>query len=84
MGGEGELGDVNGIFNSLMEGAASRDNEDDLTVAEYDNLLQYVNNYSSNLEVEEFTMNNITSIIFPSADKMLQEIKKELCQAIGD
>eukprot|EP00957_Ditylum_brightwellii_P197750 15065370-Ditylum_brightwellii.AAC.1 len=78
MGGEGELGGVNGIINSLMEGAVSRDDEDDLTVAEYDHLLQHVNNYSANLEVEEFTMNNITSIIFPSADKMLQEIGKEL------
>eukprot|EP00957_Ditylum_brightwellii_P196728 14989469-Ditylum_brightwellii.AAC.1 len=29
-------------------------------------------------------MNNIAPIIFPSADKTLQEIRKELCQAIGN
>eukprot|EP00957_Ditylum_brightwellii_P117284 8944945-Ditylum_brightwellii.AAC.1 len=29
-------------------------------------------------------MNNTASIIFPSADKLLQEIRKELCQPIGN
>ena len=59
MGGEGELGDVNGIINISMEGTVSSDNEDDLTVAEYDNLLQHATNYLANLEAEEFMMNNI-------------------------
>eukprot|EP00957_Ditylum_brightwellii_P170960 13012979-Ditylum_brightwellii.AAC.1 len=84
MDGESELRDVNEIINSLMEGEVSRDDEDDLTVAKYDNLQQPVTNCLANLEVEEFTMNNIASTIFLSTDKILQEIGKELCQAIGN
>eukprot|EP00957_Ditylum_brightwellii_P056680 4295752-Ditylum_brightwellii.AAC.1 len=56
MDGEDELGYVNGVINSLIEGTVPSCNEYGLTVAEYD--------YLANLEVEEFTMNNITSIIF--------------------
>eukprot|EP00957_Ditylum_brightwellii_P142429 10851232-Ditylum_brightwellii.AAC.1 len=66
MDGEGELGDANGIINSLMEGTVPSDDEIDLTVADYDNFLQHATNYLANLEAEEFTMNNIASIIFLS------------------
>eukprot|EP00957_Ditylum_brightwellii_P064078 4861318-Ditylum_brightwellii.AAC.1 len=52
MGGEGELGDDTGIINSLMEGKVSGENEDDLTVGEYNTLLQHMINYLENLEVE--------------------------------